>query len=138
MVDDREYELDSAAAAAGATTLLGVGDKHVVELDQRLPAVEIETDQKAGDRIGQVVMPARGIVDQSFPLRAVRRSSPQSWADKRGMVEKFDATGVQKRQQVVIEIRLRPGALLEFDAMLGESSDWPLAGVFVAGDLVTP
>ena len=39
---------------------------------------------------------------------------------------------LSKRQKVAIEIALRPRALLEFNAVLGETSARPLAGVFVA------
>ena len=69
----------------GSELPLAVGGKHVAEPDQWLPAIEVDADQDAGDRIGQVVMAARGMVDANpCPLRAVRRSRPASWADKRG------------------------------------------------------
>ena len=50
----------------------------------------------ASDRIGQIVVGVRGHGrSRSRPERAVRRSSPQSWADRRGGSEQFwSATGV--------------------------------------------
>ena len=51
------------------------------------------------------------------------------------MVEQLDATGVQKRQQVVIQIALRSRGLLEIDPVLGEPSTRPFAGILVANDL---
>ena len=94
--------------------------EHVTEPDQRRPAIEIEVHQHAGDRIGQIIMPARRVVDQVLP--AARRAPLQAGklGAQAGMVQKLDATRVQKRQQVVIQIALRSRGLLEFNPVLGE------------------
>ena len=135
MVTTAKTCIDVAREGEGRDGSLAVGGEHVIETDQRLPAIEVETDQHAGDRISQIVVAAGAVVEAVLP--AARRA-PLEAAELRRQarqVEQFDATGVQERQQVVIQIALRPGALLEFNPMLGKSGSWPFAGVFVAGDL---
>ena len=48
------------------------------------------------------------------------------------MLQKFDAPGVQQRQQVVIDIGLGTGRLFENDTVLPKASLWPLAPIPVA------
>ena len=93
-------------------------------------------DQHAGDRIGQIVMAARGMVDR-VAARCAPCAAPgrQAGRVKRGWSSSSMRRAFSKRQQVAVEVALRPGALLELDPMLGEARARPFAGVFVADDL---
>ena len=62
----RENVIDVAGEGEGRDGSLAVGGEHVVEPDQRLPAIEVEADQNAGDRVGQVVVTAGTMVDTSL------------------------------------------------------------------------
>jgi hypothetical protein len=120
---------------AGPSFPLAVGGKHIAEPDQRLPAIEIEPDQNARNRIGEVVMPTRTVVDRVAARARRPPLQPTELGRQARQVEQFDATRVQKRQQVVIQIALRSGGLLEFNPVLSEPSTRPLAGVTIANDL---
>ena len=107
---------------------------HVVDPDQRRPAIEIEPDQHAGDRVGDVVVAAGRMVDAV--AAAARRSSFQAGelrAQAR-MVQELDSPGVQKRQKVAIKIAFGTSALLEGDPSAGKSRPRPFARVFVPRD----
>ena len=134
--DDRKrHQTDMARQGHRDRRTLAVDGEHVGELDQRLPAVEVEADQEAGDRVGEVVVAAGAMIDR---VLAAARGAPLEAAElgrQARQVEQLDPTGVQKRQQVVKEVALRPGGLLELDPVLGETCARPFAGVVVAKDL---
>ena len=80
-------------------------------------------------------MPARTVVDR-IAARARRPPlQPAELGRQARQVEQLDATRVQKRQQVVIQIALRSRGLLEFNPVLSESSTRPLASIPIANDL---
>ena len=64
-----------AAMARQRREAPAVGAEYVAEPDQRLPAIEVDADQHASDRIGQIVMAARGMVDR-IAARSARCAAP--------------------------------------------------------------
>ena len=72
---------------------------------------------------------------QSLPLRAVRRSRPQSWFTSRSDFGSTTRPELSMRQQVAEEIALRLLRALVLDAALAEQLARKLACVAVAANL---
>ena len=83
-------------------------------------------------------MAARGMVDLVLAAAGGAPLKAAELGRQPRQIEQLDAAGVQERQEVVIKVALRPGALLELDPVLGETSRRPLAGEFVADNLRHP
>jgi hypothetical protein len=79
--------------------------------------------ERSGARngVGEVVVPARRVVD-AVPT-AARRSAlqPAELGDKARMVEQLDAVAIQERQKIRVQAGLRLRALLAADALRGKA-----------------
>ena len=71
----------------------------------------------ARNGVGEVVVPARRVVD-AVPTAARRPAlQPAELGDKARMIEQLDAVAIQERQKIRLQAGLRFGALLATDAL---------------------
>ena len=75
------------------------------------------------------------MVDQVRPPRAVRRSQAAQLIDQPLDVQELRPAGVEHRQRVAVDIRLRRLAQLIVDAMAAKRLADPFAGVSIANYL---
>ncbi len=103
--------------------------QQIIGTNQRRSPIQIETDKAAGNRIGKIVMAAWTMIDAVFAGARCSALQPDQLRAQSWNIEQLNATGIQQGQQIGIQFALRPGALLEFNSVLGEFGPWPFAGV---------
>lgn len=87
---------------------------------------------RASRAVAQIVMPARRVVDRVLAAPACAPLQTAQLVNQLGVIQEFDLPGVQKRQQIPVQIRahLVPQRIL--DAMSAKAFSQPLAAVPVA------
>ena len=98
--------------------------------DQLRPPVPLQHDKCAANRIGEIVMGA-GMLQMIDQVAAAARRPPLQTAqliDQPLEVQELRPAGVEQRQRVAVDVRLRRLAQLIVDAMAAERLADPFAG----------
>jgi hypothetical protein len=109
--------------------------------DQRRPPIEIQPHKHTSDNIRQIIVTAGGVVNR-VPAGSSRPPlQPNQLSRQARIIEQLNPFRVQQRQQIAVQVGLRPGRLLERNPMLGKPSPRTLAGIAIAdnpGDAKPP
>ena len=102
--------------------------------DQLRPPVPFQHDKGAANRVGEIVMGA-GMLRMVDQVAAAARCPPLQAAqliDQPLEVQELRPAGVEQRQRVAVDVRLRRFAQLIFDAMAAKRVADPFASVSIA------